>query len=269
MGAQGVYGGIRFYNNEDLTSKLMSIGEGSGVTDVKVYNDLNVVSNIEMNGTTVIDASRNFSGQSYSGASNSANFAANTVTSYATWKTSGSKGGYDGIVFDSGGDVAVMFDSAGNGGFYRQANSRWYQYHLVGNNCTGFGASTTSSAYQIYVTGAIYSTDNITAYSDRRIKENIVTIDKPLTKVEGLRGVYYNKIDDIDKTKQIGFIAQEVDEVVPELVTYAEDVDQYGVNYGNATALLVEAIKELSQQVKDQQKQIDELKQRLDNDSSN
>jgi len=40
MGAQGVYGGIRFYNNEDFTTKLMSIGEGSAVTDVKVYNDL-------------------------------------------------------------------------------------------------------------------------------------------------------------------------------------------------------------------------------------
>jgi hypothetical protein len=59
MGAQGVYGGIRFFNNEDLTTKLMSIGEGSGVTDVKVYNDLNVVSNIEINGQTVIDGSRN------------------------------------------------------------------------------------------------------------------------------------------------------------------------------------------------------------------
>jgi hypothetical protein len=207
--------------------------------------------------------------QSFYGNSNSARLSANTVTSYATWKTSGSKGGYDGIVFDSGGDVAVMFDSAGNGGYYRQANSRWYDYHHVGNDCTGFGSSTTASAYQIYVDGAIYATGNITAYSDRRIKENIITIDKPLTKVEALRGVYYNKIDDTDKTKQIGFIAQEVNEVVPELVTYAEDVDQYGVNYGNATALLVEAVKELSQQVKDQQKQIDELKQRLDNDSSN
>jgi hypothetical protein len=203
------------------------------------------------------------------GSSNNASLSANTVTSYATWKTSGSQNGYDGIVFDSGGDVAVMFDGAGNGGYYRQANSRWYDYHNVGNNCTGFGASTTASAYQIYVSGAIYATDNITAYSDRRIKENIITIDKPLTKVEALRGVYYNKINDTDKTKQIGFIAQEVNEVVPELVTYAEDVDQYGVNYGNATALLVEAVKELSQQVKDQQKQIDELKQRLDNDSSN
>jgi len=206
---------------------------------------------------------------SFYGNSNSARLSANTVTSYATWKTSGSKGGYDGIMFDDGGNMACMWDSAGNGGFYQQGGAGWTQYFNTSNSCTAFGASTTSASYEIYVHGAIYATGNITAYSDRRIKENISTIDKPLTKVEALRGVYYNKIDDTDKTKQIGFIAQEVDEVVPELVTYAEDVDQYGVNYGNATALLVEAVKELSQQVKDQQKQIDELKQRLDNDSCN
>ena len=242
-------------------------GYGGGTTHwlALTNSNLNLVQgqSLSLAGTTVIDSSRNFTGQSYSGVANNASFASNTVTSYGSWKTNGSKGGYDGIVFDDGGDVAIMFDVSGNGGFYRAPNASWYSYHHVGNSCTGFGTSTTSSSYEIYVSGAIYATENITAYSDRRVKENITTIDNPLTKVEGLRGVYYNKIDDEKKTKQIGFIAQEVDQVVPELVTYAEDVDQYGVNYGNTTALLVEAIKELSQQVKDQQKQIDELKQEV------
>ena len=153
-----------------------------------------------------------------------------------------------------------MFDGNGNGGFYRESGNLWYQFHHRNNSCTAFGSSTTSSSYEIYVHGNIYATGNITAYSDRRIKENIVTLDSALDKVNALRGVYYNKIDDPDKTKQIGFIAQEVNEVVPELVTYAEDVDQYGVNYGNATALLVEAVKDLTQQVKDLKAEIEELK---------
>ena len=42
----------------------------------------------------------------------------------------------------------------------------------------------------------------------------------------------------------MGLIAQEVVEVVPEVVTYAEDVDEYSVEYGNLTALLIEAVKE-------------------------
>ena len=48
--------------------------------------------------------------------------------------------------------------------------------------------------------------------------------------------------------------------MAPELVTYAEDVDQYGVKYANTTALLVEAVKELTQQVKDLKQELEELK---------
>jgi hypothetical protein len=265
----GYYG--YYYVGAGSNSNFVSIGHWGADHLLRVYGDGTVRATTgrissygggyDVSGTTVIDASRNFTGQSYSGVSNGAALAGNTTTSYGSWRTSGSKGGYDGIVFGNGGNATIMFDGAGNGGLYRAAGGGWYNYYHVGNSCTGFGTSTTSSSYEIYVSGAIYATGNITAYSDRRVKENITTIDNPLTKVEGLRGVYYNKIDDEKKTKQIGFIAQEVDEVVPELVTYAEDVDQYGVNYGNTTALLVEAIKELSQQVKEQQKQIDELKQ--------
>lgn len=196
----------------------------------------------------------------FSTTTNGAHFMPNNNTTYATWKSSGAKNGYDGILFDSGGDVAVMFDSAGNGGFYRQSSSRWYMYHHVNNNCTGINTSGTSSSYGLQVVGGIYSDGNIVAYSDRRIKENIVPIDNALEKVNKLAGVYYNKIDDEKKTREIGFIAQEVNEVAPELVTYAEDIDQYGVKYGNTTALLVEAVKELTQQVKDLKQELEELK---------
>ena len=196
----------------------------------------------------------------FSTTTNGAHFMPNNNTSYGTWKSSGAKNGYDGLVFDSGGDVAVMFDSAGNGGFYRQPSSRWFMYHHVGNNCTGINTSGTSASYGLQVVGGIYSDGNIVAYSDRRIKENIVPIDNALEKVNKLAGVYYNKIDDEKKTREIGFIAQEVNEVAPELVTYAEDIDQYGVKYGNTTALLVEAVKELTQQVKDLKQELEELK---------
>ena len=196
----------------------------------------------------------------FSTTTNGAHFRPNGTTDYGTWATSGSKGGYDGLVFDAGGDTAVMFDGSGNGGFYRQASSRWYQYHHVSNACTAFNSSTTSSSYVIYVHGAIYSTADIVAFSDRRAKENIITIDSALEKVNQLRGVYYNKIDNKNKEREIGFIAQEVNEVAPELITYAEDVDEYGMKYGNTTALLVEAVKELTQQVKDLKQEVEELK---------
>jgi hypothetical protein len=208
---------------------------------------LHVIGNMKLTGNLI-------------GNANSATFKANTVTSYGSWCTSGSRGGYDGIVFDNGGDTALMFDSSGNGGTYRQSGGGWYYYFNVANNCMGINESTTSSSYGAYLTGAFYATGNITAYSDRRVKENIVQIDNALEKVNKLEGVYYNRIDDESRTKEIGFIAQDVNEVVPELVTYAEDVDQYGVKYQNATALLVEAVKELTQQVNDLKQEIEEIK---------
>jgi len=81
--------------------------------------------------------------------------------------------------------------------------------------------------------------------SDVSLKENINNIDDALTKVLNLRGVTFNWKDRNsggNETK-IGFIAQEVNEVVPELTHY--DGKYMSVHYKDVTALLVEAIKEL------------------------
>ena len=198
----------------------------------------------------------------YSSTTNGAHFRPNTATSYATWRTDGSRGGYDGILFDDGGQQSIMFDSSRNGGIYAQNGGRWVIYHNYSNNCLGVGHSATSSSYELYVSGDIYATGNITAYSDARAKENVETIDGALGIVEQMRGVYYNKIDNPDKTREMGFLAQEVNAVegASELVTYAEDIDQYSVMYGNTAALLVEAVKELSAEVKELKAEVEELK---------
>jgi hypothetical protein len=146
-----------------------------------------------------------------------------------------------------------MYDSAGNGGVYREANGLWYFYYHIGNNCMGVGTSTTSSSYKMYVSGTVYATGDVIAYSDRRKKTNIETIKNALEKVTSLRGVFYDKIGEETKGRQLGVIAQEVDQVLPEAVSYAKDIDEYGVKYGNMVGVLIEAIKE-------QQKQIEDLK---------
>ena len=184
---------------------------------------------------------------------NGAHIHANDINSYGQIALRGSRSSYGGIYDDYSGVNGFMYDSAGNGGIYRQSNGRWYLYHHVGNNCTAISTSTTSSSYRAYVGGSLYAEGDIVAYSDRRKKENIVTVDSALDKVNKLRGVYYNRIDDESKKRQVGVIAQEIQEVLPEVVTYAEDVDEYGVSYGNITGVLIEAIKE-------QQTQIEELK---------
>ena len=100
---------------------------------------------------------------------------------------------------------------------------------------------------------------NVTAYSDARLKENVVTIDSALDKTLKLRGVYYNRIGEVER-QRVGVIAQEIKEVLPEVVVSNIDFDTkqdtLSVDYGNITALLIEAIKELNAKVVDLQNQL-------------
>jgi hypothetical protein len=97
--------------------------------------------------------------------------------------------------------------------------------------------------------------------SDERIKTNIKTIENALDKVILLRGVEYNDIRIEPERKKIGLIAQEVELIIPEVVRTGDD-GLKGIEYQNLVGLLIEAIK-------DQQKQINELKLILKNNNLN
>ena len=86
---------------------------------------------------------------------------------------------------------------------------------------------------------------NVTAYSDERLKENIKTIPNALETVKKLRGVSFERKDFTGKG--IGVIAQEIEQVLPEVVV---DGEYKSVSYGNIVGLLIEAIKELEKKHK-------------------
>jgi len=90
--------------------------------------------------------------------------------------------------------------------------------------------------------------------SDERLKENIQPIGNALADVCKLQGVSFDWKDSGDST--YGFIAQRVESILPELVSTDEEDGMKAVNYVGMIGHLVEAIKE-------QQAQIDELKQKL------
>ena len=100
--------------------------------------------------------------------------------------------------------------------------------------------------------GAITSAGNITAFSDMRLKKDVKTIENALDKVSKLRGVEYTRKSNDER--EIGVIAQEVKEIVPELVSIQETEDSlsddglkdiHTMKYQNTVGLLIEAIKEL------------------------
>jgi hypothetical protein len=110
------------------------------------------------------------------------------------------------------------------------------------------GIGTTSPNYTLDVSGNIYASGNITAGSDRRFKDSITTISNALSTVKEMRGTSYMLL--ADNSKQIGFIAQELEQVLPEVVFTDTTPEQYkSVAYGNIVAVLVEAVKELSAKV--------------------
>jgi hypothetical protein len=128
-------------------------------------------------------------------------------------------------------------------------------YITFGNQATALGLTNSTT---LTWGGSFTATGDVTAYSDARVKENVNTIVGALDKVLALRGVTYTRTDIEDKSEKVGFIAQEVQGVLPQVVS--EEQDKLSVAYGNITALHNEAIKELNTKVEAQQKEIDELK---------
>ena len=110
-------------------------------------------------------------------------------------------------------------------------------------------------------TGYISSSSGFTDVSDEREKENIVTISNATTKLKQLRGVYHTWKDTENKgtDTQIGLIAQEVEAVVPEVVTTSnptslntpesDTAGLKGVAYAKLVPLLIETIKELEERI--------------------
>jgi len=80
--------------------------------------------------------------------------------------------------------------------------------------------------------------------SDAKLKKNFTGIKNPLEMIGKIKGYYYYWNTGIDKTRQVGFSAQEVQEVFPEVVSKGED-GYLSIEYGKMTPLLLEAIKEL------------------------
>ena len=98
--------------------------------------------------------------------------------------------------------------------------------------------------------------------SDERIKTNIKTIENALDKTLLLRGVEYNDIRIEPEKKKIGLIAQEVELIIPEVVHTDEKTTMKSIEYQCLVPLLIEAIK-------NQQKQINDLKNILKNNNLN
>jgi hypothetical protein len=116
-----------------------------------------------------------------------------------------------------------------------------------------------SMNYTFYVNGSAGGTTSWNVFSDERLKMNIRTIDNPLEKVLALRGVnyYWKDKQNMGNDLQMGFVAQEANEIVPEVV--GKNGDYFSMQYAPITALLVEGMKEQQKQIESQNEKIERL----------
>ena len=122
------------------------------------------------------------------------------------------------------------------------------------------------TADSLVINGDLTYTGVLTNASDFRLKTNLMTLTNVLPNLEKIRGVYFNwktEIQNIpgrDAGRQIGVIAQELEEVYPELV-YTNKEGLKTVDYTKLSAILIEAVKEQQDQIESQQNDIDKLKE--------
>lgn len=129
----------------------------------------------------------------------------------------------------------------------------------TGGNMTGnitFGSKITLATNgTASFSGTVTSSGNFNSTSDIRVKENIKPLENSLSKVNQLRAVEYDRTD--IRCHQIGVIAQEIEKVYPDFVS-TDSEGMKSVSYGQMVSVLIEAVKELSQEV-------DKLKEVINN----
>lgn len=184
-----------------------------------------------------------------SGGSTGLTFSGSPITTSGTLTLGGTlavASGGTGATSASGARLNLDVPSTTGGG----ASGTW-GINISGSAASATSATTASTAnalnssnsysmVNLTASGSITASGNVTAYSDERLKADLVRIDNALDKVDALTGYVFTRTD--TGARQTGLIAQDVQKVLPEAV----EQDYYlSVAYGNLAGLLVEAIKEL------------------------
>ena len=162
------------------------------------------------------------------------------------------------MLLDSGGDIrldadggdVILLDNGTNFATLSNVSSDFIIQTAVSDKDMIFkgvdgGSSITALTLDMSAAGAATFNNDVTAFSDERLKDNIETIDSALDKVTNMRGVTFDR----DGRRGTGVIAQEMQKVMPEVV---HDEGEYmSVAYGNLVGVLIEAVKELKAEIEE------------------
>jgi hypothetical protein len=151
------------------------------------------------------------------------------------------------------GQVAGTFNSVQ---YNEQGNLNGASDFIYSGSKVGINTTVAGLTYNLEVSGSIRASAAVLSNSDERLKDNIYPIDNALSRVSQIEGVYFDWKTGGDR--QVGVIAQQVEKVLPEVVS--EDNNSYlSVDYSKIVPLLIEAINEQSSNIKDLEDRISKL----------
>ncbi len=186
------------------------------------------------------------------------------IGTWTGYNAGGTGGGVNNCVFIGNG--AGYSESNDNRLVIESTETQGTQPLIYGNFSSNYVVinGTSNNSKTFFSTGSAGGTTTWAQVSDIRLKENIKPLINSLSKILSLQGVTFNWKDKVNfnSNLQIGLIAQEVDKVVPEIVS--KDGEYQMIEYALLTPLLVEAIKEQQKQLEEKDKEIDELKARIE-----
>ena len=229
----------------------------TGASNVAIYQQRNasgtIINKIDANGNIYFNGGSVGIGTSSPGASLDvsgnaslvSNFNYSSNGTYVRWQNNGTSFGDigSGSSLISGGsvnDFTIHARSTYNIVFATNFSDRG----RITNGGNWLLGTSTDNGERLYISGNVRATGTITANSDIRLKKNLERIENALEKVGQISGYTYDTI--YDDKRHGGVIAQEIDEVFPEIVNKGND-GLLGVEYGNISALLIEALKELKE----------------------
>ena len=159
------------------------------------------------------------------------------------------------IILDAGGDDILLKSGGVHEGNINFTSSNLTIKSIVSDADMIFqgndgGVEITALTLDMSAAGAATFNNDVTAFSDKRLKTDIKPITNALTKVMQMQGVYYKRNDVENARYQVGVLAQDMEAILPEVVLTADDERQTkSVDYGKITSVLIEAIKELKKEI--------------------
>ena len=257
-------------NSGSITSGFGAINNGASAittTGVGSFGSLDISGDIDVDGTTnldVVDIDGAVDMASTLGVTGvvtaNAGVVVDTMTLDAATLTATGDFTVDAagdIVLDAAGDDILLKSAGTHEGNINLASSNLTIKSIVSDKDIIFqgndgGSAITALTLDMSAAGAATFNNDVTAFSDKRLKTDVTDIENALDKVQQMQGVYYRRNDVENAKMQVGVLAQDMEKILPEVVLTADDEMQTkSVDYGKITSVLIEAVKELSAKVKE------------------